>query len=68
MASEDSGSTRFRSFLLIVRTGRIFTAWQARLVAPDTRSSQHIASCTRGIASARGRPGPAPGLSTLGPL
>ena len=44
MASEDSGSTRFRSFLLIVRTGRIFTAWQPRLVAPHTRSSQHMAS------------------------
>ena len=28
MASEDSGSTRSRSFLLIVRTGRIFTAWK----------------------------------------
>jgi hypothetical protein len=42
MASEDSDSTfACRSFLLIVRTGRIVTA-HFGLVAPDTRVFQHL--------------------------
>jgi hypothetical protein len=43
MASEDPSSTA--GFLLIVRTGRVVTCRSRRRVAPDTRSSQHIAGC-----------------------
>ena len=64
MVSEDSrevpaapwtwlDSSSPRSFLLIVRTGRIVTFW-FRLnqpVAPDTRSFQHIAKFYNGLKS-----------------
>ncbi len=52
-------------FLLIVRTGHVVTAHHTdtlvsvcdtKAVAPDTRSSQHLANCTHAIASVRGRP------------
>ncbi len=46
-----------RSFLLIVRTGRIFTASPNFAVAPDSRGSQHMASFHRKITLAGGRPG-----------
>ena len=63
-------------FLLIVRTGRIFTAhdhtlrrgYDSERVPPDTRSFQQIASCTSEIALGRGRTRARPGVSTLGPL
>jgi hypothetical protein len=42
IVSEDSGA-KHRSFLLIVRTGWIFTARLLGRVPPDTRSFQHIA-------------------------
>ena len=47
------GTSSPRSFLLIVRTGRIVTFW-FRLnqpVAPDTRSFQHIAKFYNGLKS-----------------
>ena len=44
IVSEDSYRREpCRSFLLIVRTGRVVTAAKRRRVAPDTRSFQHIA-------------------------
>jgi len=62
MVSEDSGEVRAfpwtwsglsspRSFLLIVRTGRIVTFWLrlSQAVAPDTRSFQHIAKFYNGL-------------------
>ena len=58
-----SGASSPRSFLLIVRTGRIVTFW-FRLnqpVAPDTRSFQHIARFYNGLKPSFGsrKPGPA---------
>ena len=43
-----------RSFLLIVRTGRIVTFWLrlSQPVAPDTRSFQHIAKFYNGLKTA----------------
>jgi len=41
MASEDSDRLD-RSFLLILRTGRIVTALSRARVAPDTRFFQHM--------------------------
>ena len=52
------GTSSPRSFLLIVRTGRIVTFW-LRLnqpVAPDTRSFQHIAKFYNGLKSANAGP------------
>ena len=47
-----------RSFLLIVRTGRIVTFWLrlSQPVAPDTRSFQHIAKFYNGLKSANAEP------------
>ena len=47
-----------RSFLLIVRTGRIVTFWLrlSQPVAPDTRSFQHIAKFYNGLKSANAGP------------
>ena len=69
MVSEDSEEVRTgpwkrsnvsspRSFLLIVRTGRIVTFW-FRLnqpVAPDTRGFQHIAKFYNGLKSIDSEP------------
>ena len=57
MASEDSRSSRHGPFLLIVRTGWIFTAHRHILcrgcdterVPPDTRVSQHTARFYNGL-------------------
>ena len=63
-------------FLLIVRTGRIFTPHKSTLlkgrdseeVPPDTRSFQQIASCTLPRHREEGQTPLHTGVSTLGPL
>ncbi len=79
MVSEDSaslsapnwtrvGASRWRSFLLIVRTGRIVTNWSRldQRVAPDTRIFQHIARFCNGLKQPQWELGDSPKPPGLG--
>ena len=64
----DCGFPTFGPFLLIVRTGRIFTAYAVLAVAPDSRGSQHMASFTSQDHSCEGQARGTSRASTLGPF